>query len=377
MGKTKHDVFKEICSLVGIADDDIPGKWLLRGNQIAADGLNNVLLRLAILTGLTPASFSQDKTHRFHLIMKSREAMLQALQTINSPTLGYRVENFLLLFINAWESLLKAKLHLDGGEIFENDEKNKSKSISKCLSIIFPKDTDPCRKNVEDVNELRNVVQHSYVRDIFTPIMAMLFQQGVINFYDYLIRWFGSEYKDTKVDNMIFLIGSLDQTRNILISSKLDQNIVASIKSWEETCRQHVRSFSEEEFCRYMSGIDLKLAIEKKMTKADLIVRIDQQASDSALLVPFETNRERYKLTATDLVKEIQKIQPLLRRKAIYDIIKKNKIKENISYARPNIKQKEMEQLRNDKKHKKPWTYEYTNATIQYIIGLSASGEGS
>ena len=44
------------------------------------------------------------------LLEKSENAFLLALEIYNKPTVEYRVESFCMLFINAWELMLKAHL---------------------------------------------------------------------------------------------------------------------------------------------------------------------------------------------------------------------------------------------------------------------------
>jgi len=53
-----------------------------------------------------------------NLIDNSIEAFVLALETINRPSVKYRMEAFCFLYCNSWELLMKARLLLEGKRIF-------------------------------------------------------------------------------------------------------------------------------------------------------------------------------------------------------------------------------------------------------------------
>lgn len=75
------------------------------------------------------------------LVEKSVAAMLSGIEIYNKPDFKYREEIFSILFVNAWELLLKAKILKDGGEVLSSiqvPEKTKTKTGEK-IKRFFPK----------------------------------------------------------------------------------------------------------------------------------------------------------------------------------------------------------------------------------------------
>jgi hypothetical protein len=101
---------------------------------------------------------------RGHLVEKSIEGYIFALETINRLSIKYRVETFCYLICNAWELLLKAKILADT----DNDhnaiyrgkkkrgERRESLSLRDCLNRVIPNESDPERRNIECITELRD-----------------------------------------------------------------------------------------------------------------------------------------------------------------------------------------------------------------------------
>ena len=60
-----------------------------------------------------------------HLVDKSFEAYILALETINRFTIQYRLETFCYLICNAWELLLKAKFWMTKARLIRGEEKGR------------------------------------------------------------------------------------------------------------------------------------------------------------------------------------------------------------------------------------------------------------
>ena len=73
-----------------------------------------------------------------HLVDKSFEAYILALETINRFTIQYRLETFCYLICNAWESLLKAKILDDKGKIDKRGREGQTLSLRECLKRVMP-----------------------------------------------------------------------------------------------------------------------------------------------------------------------------------------------------------------------------------------------
>jgi hypothetical protein len=83
-----------------------------------------------------------------NLIDNSIEAYIHALETINRPSVKYRMEAFCFLFCNAWELIMKAKLLNEKKKIFYRKKRKQPKrslTLDDCLNRIFTSDNDPMR----------------------------------------------------------------------------------------------------------------------------------------------------------------------------------------------------------------------------------------
>jgi hypothetical protein len=98
------------------------------------------------------------------LVNKSIEGYILALETINRLSIHYRVETFCYLICNAWELLLKAKILEDAGKdrdaIFRGkkmrNQRRESISLRESLERVIPNQTDPERRNIECIADLRD-----------------------------------------------------------------------------------------------------------------------------------------------------------------------------------------------------------------------------
>lgn len=125
-----------------------------------------------------------------HLVEKSVEGYILALETINRLSIKYRVETFCYLICNAWELLVKAKVLVDA----DNDrnaiyrgkkkrgERRESLSLRECLDRVIPNKSDPERRNIECIADLRDEAVHLVLSGVPTDVLC-LFQACVINYH--------------------------------------------------------------------------------------------------------------------------------------------------------------------------------------------------
>ncbi|MDE2786506.1 MAG: DUF3644 domain-containing protein [Chloroflexota bacterium] len=164
------------------------------------------------------------------LIDKSVEAYTLALETINRLTIQYRLEAFCYLFCNAWELLLKARLLAanDSDEsaiYYRNQGPNKrSLSLHDCLNRIFPDVSNPIRRNIECVEELRDEAVHLVITRIPQDVMG-LFQAGVVNYHKCLNRWFGKSLSDGVPVGMMSIVYDLSPEQSDLTDARLRKDL--------------------------------------------------------------------------------------------------------------------------------------------------------
>ena len=166
--------------------------------------------------GFIDGSGSKDESI---YLKKSREAFILAVELYNKPTIDYRIEGFSLLFANAWELLLKAKIYADSGNqrssiMRRNSPRGRlSKTLADCLKKVFTDKDDPVRKNIEYVADLRNDAVHLAIEDPGIEYPEV-FQAGVINYTKKIKSWFPQFAHDLLPDDMLALVG-FGQLKNI------------------------------------------------------------------------------------------------------------------------------------------------------------------
>lgn len=224
-----------------------------------------------------------------NLMNSSIEAFVLALETINRPSLRYRMEAFCFLFCNAWELLMKAKLFHDGGNIFYRKKRKQSRrslSLDDCLGRIYTSHSDPIRLNVVKIHELRNNAMHLVIPFIPPDIMG-LFQAGVLNYAKTLRDWFDISLSDQLPLGMMTLIYDFDPKQHSVEYAKMSRKISAETARWltefQRIIREQAASLGEGQREFYIP-IDLKLAIVKKPDKADIVLS-SGQAGGEALIV--------------------------------------------------------------------------------------------
>src|SRR4051812_46000749 len=139
------------------------------------------------------------------------EAYILALEMINSLSMKYRVENFLILLCNAWELILKSKLIFDNGnnnDIYypaKKGERRRTLSLRDCLVRIFPNEKDPIRRNIERIAELRDECVHLSISAVPKDVMS-LFQASVVSYHRKLVDWFDMSIYDRVPLGMMTLV---------------------------------------------------------------------------------------------------------------------------------------------------------------------------
>lgn len=226
------------------------------------------------------------------LLEKSKESFLLALENFNKTTTGYRTEVFSILFTNTWELLLKAYLFESSGaqrlSIFrkkKRNQKRESLTIDECLKNIFPNNMDPVRKNIEFISEIRNESAHLIIDDL-NPYFSRVFQRGVLNYFEYMEKWFGISLSDKFNPGLISLISDKESLKDISVLKKqFNKEDFQSVDLW-------VRRFKELEKLGDRATIPIvySIAIVRNTKKADIVLSASaKKAGKKAIIL------ERYK----------------------------------------------------------------------------------
>jgi hypothetical protein len=132
------------------------------------------------VTGLCP--FDNER------LVRAREAMMLAVQLINTPRIAFKAGVFSMLANVAWTYLLHEFYESKSVQIISKD------GYSLLLSQMIARDDCPlskaCKQNIAALKEIRDVVEHRTIGP-FDRKWLPLFQSTCLNFEKALTDWFG------------------------------------------------------------------------------------------------------------------------------------------------------------------------------------------
>ena len=178
------------------------------------------------------------------LLIKSREAMISAVQTFNSAGITFRSELFIVITIIAWTYLLHSWYKREG--IDYRYKKNgvvcKTKNgeeryweLGQCLKSPKSPISSGVRRNLEFLIEVRHEIEHRSTNRIDDAISAKL-QACCINFNDAIKSWFGAQYSlEQRLPIALqFVTFSSDQREVLKQASTLPRHIETMMANFHE-----------------------------------------------------------------------------------------------------------------------------------------------
>jgi hypothetical protein len=226
------------------------------------------------------------------LVDKSVEAYVLSLETINRLSIQYRVETFCYLICNAWELLLKAKILEDSGDretIFEKRKKGlprRTITLRDCLYRVFPDETDPVRRNIERMAELRDEATHLVFSGVPRDALC-LFQAGVINYHKRLGDWFQVSLSDRVHVGMMSIVYDMGPQHSDMSDKRLRRELGKDAADFLARFCSQVRDEFEQLKCpvEFSIGIDYRLVLTDKPGSADIMLSKALAGSDPTRVV--------------------------------------------------------------------------------------------
>jgi hypothetical protein len=212
------------------------------------------------------------------LVKNSKAAIFAAIEVHNKPIFSYRYEVVVLLFINAWELLLKAYIYknLKKVKLFEKD--GKSKPFLECLKCVISntgKDHIVLEQNLINIYEYRNKVAHFYNEGLDVIVFSLL-SKSLLLYKKFLFEFLNIDIS-SESDLILLPIGfkkpisPLDFLSNesFIETSSIDvKNYLGGII--ESTARLSAEGIQESIFVEYT----MNLTNEKRLKNADIIAGI-------------------------------------------------------------------------------------------------------
>lgn len=262
------------------------------------------------------------KSRTQELIDRSQGAMMAAIEIYNKPSFPYRIETFVILSINSWELLFKAKwLALHGNKercLFVKEHRRK-KNLEKTQNLFIKRtpsgnpftyglgyignklveksELDPIvMKNIMLLTDFRDSAVHYYNKSPFTLFMIQEIGMSCIKNYVAVIKsWFPSQIIEINMPLMPFAFtDQLMDVENIQLSPE-EQNFIKLIE------KLNINQIPEGSPYSVAINVQLQLSKAKSSGIAKAILSNDPNAiplslSDDQLL-------ERYRLTYDELTR--------------------------------------------------------------------------
>lgn len=300
-----------------------------------------------------------------HLLTKSQEAFILALEVYNKPTIQYRIQAFSFLFCNAWELLLKAKIIEAEGKtssIYYRKKRNQPRrtlSLRDCLKRMFQNEKDPVRRNIEEVIEIRDASVHFVIAELETIYQGM-FQAGVLNFVSALQDWFGVEITEKCTPAMLSLLvetGDLEPTK---LQRKYGKEVLDFFTQEQLRLDEAEREIKDT---KYRIPIEYRLVLTKSSRGAD--ITLSSGLGDQVGII-------------LEVPKDIDKTHPYLTKEAILAIKEKlGEASEFNSYDFQAVIHKEKIKGKPQLHYKirKPECHRYSENLIEFIADKLTSDD--
>lgn len=183
------------------------------------------------------------------LIVKSREAMMAAVQIYNNPQITFKAETFITLSIIAWTYLLHAYyankkidfqyFHMNGKKKIYDRTKHgayKHWELERCLDEKQSPIDSITTQNLKFLIGLRHEIEHQMTKKIDSSVSAKL-QACSINYNFYIKKLFGDLFGVDQELGMVIQFSPIEaeQKESLLHNEKIADNVRNFITSFEDT----------------------------------------------------------------------------------------------------------------------------------------------
>jgi hypothetical protein len=181
------------------------------------------------------------------LLVKAREAMMQAVQGFNNPRALFKAEVFIVTAVIAWTYLLHnhyRRSRVDyryrdraTGEVLKTRHgAEKHWELGFCLEQAACPLDEPTKANLRFLIEIRHEIEHQMTRRIDDAISAKL-QACCLNFNRVLKDLFGAEYGlDSELGVALQFAGIERDQRDLLLKEmELPPNLLAAHTAYEDS----------------------------------------------------------------------------------------------------------------------------------------------
>lgn len=232
------------------------------------------------------------------LLGNSKSAMVAAIEVYNKPSFEYRDECAVILLINAWELILKAVVSKAGKSIYYPKERNSpyrtlswSDAFGQAQKVRPKELVLPVRQNLDLLSTFRNNAIHFYNDKHFGVVVHALAQTAILNYRDLINTVFGQKL-DEEMNWQVMPIGIRPSVDIIhYLSGKSPTKMTSAVRQFlSELARSFdaVRDAGLEPL-KLLTVFDVKMESVKKLSQADVVVRIARSEAEAGPLAVVRT----------------------------------------------------------------------------------------
>lgn len=282
------------------------------------------------------------------LLDNSLQAALSSIEIYNKPDFKYREQVFVILNVNAWELLLKAKILMDsGGDITSlyachRDGTPKTNRSGNPLTVeIF----NAMKRLALDANvfdnlsllvEIRDTVTHFYSNDSLSYLVYTLGVASLKNYQQLIKEWFGRSLLNYNF--YILPLGFVYNFKTLsLIDLERESEAVSNILQTASLAQSASDSSSNFYF---VCEVKTEVQSAKKLTgEPGFITAIDPDAAEQ-ILIQERNLLDQYPIDYYTLIERVRKAKPGIKQQQINDLIKQRKLKDDPQYSVYNFRSK-------------------------------------
>lgn len=316
------------------------------------------------------------------LVDKSISAAIAAIEIYNKPDFRYRDESFVILLVNAWELLLKAKVLKDSSNRLsslyvhygKNNRIKRSRTGNPMTIDLFTAmqkiSLDPTiAENLASLAEIRDTAIHFHNHDGIRYVVFTLGAAALRNYHTLANSWFKKNLSEYHFYILPLGFSHSFQTYRLIDGESCPPAVAKLLKSVSEA---QSRTTTEGPFY-FACEITTELKSAKKFADpADLTVRIDANSKEAAIVITkLKRKLDQYPLSYSDVVARVKRLIPDVRTSAIPAAIKAHKLKGNEDYCAYSFRTKGHEEaFQKSGVLPKGLTSIYNEDAVRFIVQL-------
>lgn len=288
------------------------------------------------------------------IMESSLQAALASIEIYNKPNFNYREQVFVILIVNAWELLLKAKIIRDAGEALDSvyvilpSGKPKSSRSGNPMTIDMGHAAKRLKlhvavsENLSKLLEIRDTAVHFYFNESLSYLVFTLGVASLKNYQTLIEDWFGRSLREYNLQILPLAFTYNFKTLSLLEIEKQPEVIANLIKS-VSSVQSSIDQTSDFHFvCEVITEIR---SAKKYLEDADFVTHVDSTAPEgSKVFIKTQRLIDRYPITYHELVARVRKVVPGVKQHQIDKTIRDHHIKTDAKYFAYNFRSKIQEE---------------------------------